>query len=673
MFKFQAKFFNVIALFLVTATAQAEFLPKIKYFPSKLTDAWDNQDYSEDIHELPDGGSLVDESQNDQDVDYDRIASWYPFQIEYALRAHYHLLKTEFESKNGWFRNALGGVGILFGYDYKVEPTYYRGLYTRIDNYAMQPQLGIRSTIKKMDDYRAVMSLNPGFELEYGYFRQFESAKDAITARPYFHKNLPFDAKHALKGLNPGDVFRFRAKLDLNLDSSVLTDLVTLSAGVSAGFYFTASGKFEVYIIRLPENKVQLRVVGARSHRAGAQTKIGVEGIKIMDVKVVDNYLMSQVNLDMLSAKIEKRFNDGEVLDYIIDLNEADSVKAFDQALLKIREFNYMGLVNPSNSFEDFSKKLSLNFIPLEEERSKDDSGVKRLNHVKSNGSVWHVQGRLGNSLLGLSLTSHNSVNKMSAGEEGEKYYIFETKQRKEEYQFLYSLWREEYLHGTSLILDKDTDTPIGVAVTSEKIDKNLSAKEASLEIKRLKRQLPETTNLLELSHLEGKEMDSFALKTQVVFTPAALEALPEMRYFDILKRYSNYLSQFNMNDILFKLSSASRKDELESKTKRVVSYLNTLLKVGASLKEKAKTLMRLNEMRLFRETGIGFLLSLLPQDSWKDLVFVEIAITSTNNGGLVFSSGPEEGAKLNADLLHYENLMNQDDVNLRFLLESSF
>lgn len=650
-----------LALSLVSQHVIAEVqIPKIRYFSNKLVDAWDNVDYADDINEKPESGDLsIAESRRDK-LNYDRIARWRPTQAEFALRSYKYLLENGLERDRNWFNKALGAIGIIVGYDYTVEPTFTKSYFTRSDRYVMSPSFNIPFTLKEMSSYTAEFGISPGYELEYGFYRQFTSSKKAILAKPYFHRNLPFDARHAIQGLKPNDVFRFRGKLDMLFDTSIVTDLLTMTSGFSVGAYYVATGNFEVFVIRLPENKIQMRVMGFRRHTAGVKGSVGLDEIKVLGVGIVDGVIKKALDPNLVSIELEKKFNDGLVIDYVIDLNDPKAAKAFDESMLKVREFNYMEVVDPRVSKPEFKHDVLVNFAALEAERKQSPDMIKRLYNLGYKGKSGDRRFTLGNNILQLSFNTHNSENEFV----GEKAtYVVRTRQSENESRFLYSLFKTNTHSKTSYVENKETAEK-SVILFSELNDKRFSKGNLEKSKKKLERLLPEVYSQLDFSIFDNQKLGSVGIKTLVNFNEESIRLIPALSRKEIQAKYYQYISKYYHLDL-----AGNDLNVAVSSSAKMIEKLGR----AATINEKLELLMKLNKKRIFKATGAGFLMSLMPQGSWKDLVNIELEMNSTAGMGFDYSSGPEEMTELYNSLIHYENLMNGEEMELHLLLESIY
>lgn len=650
--------FFILALGLVAQTASAEVqIPKIRYFSNKLVDAWDNVDYADDINERPENDELsIAESRRDK-INYDRIARWRPTQAEFALRSYKYLLQNGLEKDRGWFNRTLGAIGIVTGYDYTVEPTFSEGYFTRSDKFVMRPVLNIPFTLKEMAAYKADFSVSPGYEIEYGFYRQFSSSKKAILAKPYFHRNLPFDAKHAIQGLKPYDVFRFRGKLDMMFDTSVVTDLLTVPSGFSVGAYYVATGNFEVFIIRLPQNKVQMRVLGYRRNTVGAHGAIGIDEIKVLGIGLLDSGMKKALDPNFLTVELEKQFNNGLVVDYVIDLNDPKAAKAFDESLLKVREFNYMEVIDPRVSNPEFKHDVLVNFAALEQERQQSES-IRRVYNFGYKGNTGERRFTLGNNILQFGYDTHNSENEFVADD---ATYVVKTRQTEQSSRFLYSLFKNNTHSKTTYVEEKGTEEK-SVILSSEINDKRFSKNDLARSKKKLERFLPDVYSQLDFSIFDNEKLGAVGIKTLVNFNGQSLSEIPVLTRKDIQARYLKYASRFETYDIAG--------NDIHGAVSAAAKLLEKMMK-ATSINEKFDHLMKLNKQRFFKATGPGFLMSLMPSEVWKEQVNIEMEMNSTAGMGFTYSSGPTDMTELYSSLIHYENLLNGEEFELHMLLES--
>jgi hypothetical protein len=102
-----------------------------------------------------------------------------------------------------------------------------------------------------------------------------------------------------------------------------------------------------------------------------------------------------------------------------------------------------------------------------------------------------------------------------------------------------------------------------------------------------------------------------------------------------------------------------------------IAAKLEKITDTKTALNEKETLLSELGHSSLFRKTGPGFLLTLLPQAQVNDLVRVDFDMNSTEGLTLQFSRGPDGPQSLFAKLLLTEHLTNENGLDLRLEAQS--
>ncbi|MCJ8347117.1 hypothetical protein MJH12_16365, partial [bacterium] len=177
------------------------------------------------------------------------------------------------------------GLGISYKYKYEVEPSYQDNYYTRIDKWNLNLSLSPGNFVK---DYDLPISLNIDSGSEILFVRQFRNKKEALLAKPYTPKHIPFKAKWALQNLKVGDYVAIPAKLNIAINASIEAKEGLFTA--EAYSQYLLSGEFHIHLFRMNNNKMRMRLIAHRknSNSDGINFKFDFKifGIGIVDKKI---------------------------------------------------------------------------------------------------------------------------------------------------------------------------------------------------------------------------------------------------------------------------------------------------------------------------------------------------------------------------------------------------
>lgn len=653
------KRFLPLALYslLSISAAQAAWLPNIKFYSNKLVDAWDNNTYSEDINQYPAEEDIIIL----KDKSYEEVAKWRPRQLGFYYRHMKGLLETGIDPRKGILTKALGGIGFLTGYDFKVDPAFYEGYYTRVDSFSVKPSFSLTKTFLKKEDYLLQSKLSPGYELEYTFYRHYKDPRVALTTKPYFHQNLPFDSEHAKKGMKSGDIFRFKTKLTMLLSTDMVSRILKSPLEAKAGAFLEASGLYDVFIIRHPDNVAQLRVMGGKLHKFGLKAQAGV------DYFFVNEGVM---------ASIEKAFNNGFIFDYLVNLNDPKVAKAFDESLLKVREFEYMGMVDPRDfNGKEFKLDLSLNFAPLEKLIKAGNTNIvaEFQGDNRSSGSRFKIGFGTESSLLSLVHESQNFKNDFL---NEDKNYILSTSKKENSFSFLFALSEIKTINRTSSLLSDENgkSQPLAVVFSTERIDRRFSQNDLKKSLKEIKRLFPYAYPKLDLSNVEGLDLGAVGIRTMGIFTTSAIKALPVLSKKKIALRYEKHLSNLDITDLIYRQgyrNGMTPEELFKRRLSQISAKLEDVMNPRMDIKKRVDLLTKLNGQPIFKATGMGFLVSLLTERERKTLTRTEIAISSLLGPRLHYIEGEKGPRSLYSQLIQYDNLLNGSELELRLLLDS--
>ncbi len=249
----------------------------------------------------------------------------------------------------------LEGLTVGATYRYQVEPSYRDRFFARVDRYKIESQIRPGDWI---DDLPVLFDVASGAEIVF--VQQFASGAEARSPlNTYLPNRLPLTATNALR-LKPGDYVRFEADLNLAaklgqlfaLPQRLLASKVSLSA--------IASGRFEVHVFRLDQNRVRLKLVGERSRSGGAAASVSPDvPLALFGLNEQTQAVVEYARFDRsVRAAIEKANKDVFVVDYTLDLSHPGAVAAYDSVFSKPKLLNAASLAGFAQSYAQVRDRM---------------------------------------------------------------------------------------------------------------------------------------------------------------------------------------------------------------------------------------------------------------------------------------------------------------------------
>ncbi len=451
------------------------------------------------------------------------------------------------------------------------------------------------------------------------------------------------------------------------------------------GAYALVNGQYEVQILRLAAKQVRLKISSLRVMGGGVSVGGDFSDVQITGASLIDDQILQAVNPNIVSAYVQKTMNKSFVMDYVLDLGQTDVADAFNATMSQLRSYNFTAIANPQKTNGAVRRELIADVNAIEELREADlkkgqTNRIFRKSQTVTESFPLEVGVQLGNSIAGLKVEHRDSTSKMEVLDNAgnTKNYDFAMVQDKSEFNFFFRLlqWNEK---DTKASIKQDNEA-MAYAMTSEQSSKTFSAHEAQKIEKRLSQMLPQLRDQLKVPELaKGSELNNVVTRTLMVIEKEAFKIFPSMNDSQVAAAYWNYLKQNNMTDIVlptgsYVRSAPSTQQRLQQAIRLDSAKLAKVLDKGISDSEKMKGLDQLYNSLLFRMTGPGFLMSLLPQSEVQNLIRIEVTISSTGTSKssiLKFAQGPVGPKNLYSQLLLNENFTNGHRLDLRLESET--
>lgn len=602
----------------------------------------------------------------------DRLAAW-------GITADMRILSTE----------VFNGLGFKAGYRYKVEPSYNEGLFTRLDRYYFDLNASGDTSITEAADGDFSIGLDATERVEIEFARQFLDSKEALLAKPYFIKQLPTSAEKVLKNLKVGDFVTFKANLNILTSADFVRSLGISHVGLTISANYLISGQFQVHVLKLPENKVRLKLVGLRNRSKGMSLKVGYDSVlKIVGVKVLDKRITKVLDLN----PIELHFNDGNrdlfMVDYIMNLDDQEVRAAYDQVLDQALRVENLKIANPLKSEDELRNVLLMNLESVEELHKRDlSNGVVNPRIARSfkgradsdyrNGSL-----KLGIRLIRMLEQRDLSKNKIVSVEKDEstKHYRLDSYRSRSEMGTLFSffkLTKDVYINAVYETDDEfKNERPVDIVLHVERKDKRFTKNEMDSLKDQLRRTVtPEVFSQIDFGSFDDrtKKKNNVAARYILVIHPEAIFRAPELKKDEIARRYLEYIESIPAQGLPQtnprfegRISNSTYQEAFGRDIKRASRLLEEVLNKSLEPTQRVEAFVELRKNRLFKLTGFGFFQSLLPKDELQKLMSFNLSMESTDGDRLDFGFGDRQENDLYKRLLYIMKTFTDDGLDLR-------
>ncbi|MCE3009930.1 MAG: hypothetical protein LW875_04905 [Proteobacteria bacterium] len=591
------------------------------------------------------------------------------------------------------------GLGLKGGYNYSVDPSYTNGLFTRFDRYYTNVNASTSESINEaaQSDFSVGLSAKHTFEVEFA--RQFGDACGAITAMPYAWDQLPLNSERVLKNLKEGDMVTMKAHLNLVVSGNFLRSLrweAVKPLDLDIGGHYLVSGKFQIQVLRLADEKIRLKLIGIRSEEKGVHAGLRYGGVlTVIKVGYLDQGILKVMNLNPLQISFNDGNNDLFMVDYVLDLKDKDVAQAYNSSLRNAGKAQSLKILNPANSVENLREQLLMDLVPIENIFSADQQ-ANRLARVQRafKGSALSDYKRnnfdFGIRLLRLKAERNYSVNRITSvdRDEARSHYLLNSYLQKSENGFFFSWLKVQKdaqmnaVFTTNEIFEKPV--PENLVMSVERKDNRFRPAELE-EVKiQLARTIPQDVfRQIDFSQWQfrGRVANNVAVRYQVVMAPDAILEAPVLSQEEIKAKYISYLETVEYKDLIRRDSLARENYDYTAETfagqtlGREVDQISRKLKIVFSPKEKAtdriNALMDLRSNRVFRVTGTGFLTTLLPVEKRDRLMSFKLEMESTDGNRLKFQYGQATLTPIYSRLMYIQSILNNDGLDLRLEAET--
>ncbi|MBC7714286.1 MAG: hypothetical protein H7177_13160 [Rhizobacter sp.] len=584
----------------------------------------------------------------------------------------------------------IDGINISSKYSYDVEASYQDQFYTRIDKWDLKGAINVGDIVDNFVDLPFSFSVNR--EQSFFFVRQFKKKKEALLALPYSPKHLPLTADLALKSLNPGDFVSIPANLNVAIEARANSASVTpVVLSANAGVYYVLSGEFIIQVFKIDESHVRLKLISTRGYNRGVSGGAGLS-FKLFGIRILDKQIDHLFDRDLVQLGYQINPGAQFIADYIFDLKNDESKEAYDQILKTTLKFKDAVVINKLDNASVLKDKLISSFEKAEkifaEDKLKEPKDRRISRIFKGFNDFRGDTKKVKFALLVTSYTKDTAYteNKVTFIDKNENnlHFFYPTYSKYITTKFgkwIFDFKDQTFMNNFGLIPRLNTED-INVknpdfGLSFERRDKLFRSIEQRMVQKYMIGQIPEVFGpLIDMSEwkkvadrTDSRVFFQLILKSQGF---KYLSGYSEEQLNTALQAYVEHIKTLHMLDEDVGLEKL--KDFLfvnrfvtKSSLKQLASKLYIILenKEGNSEIMLSK-LVKLNDHGVFDKIGVGFLISLLPQDQLKDLIYFKLEMTAKKLKPVSFEFGTLNYRALYKELTEVQARITNRSYDLR-------
>lgn len=577
------------------------------------------------------------------------------------------------------------GGSFVAGYDYKVEPAYTAGLYSRVDGWLIETKLTPEKNIDLDTD--DVFKVTGGLRLktQATFIRFFKDPCLAMLSKPYSPFRIPFRATTALsEKFNVSDYFLFRSSAGYIINGEILALLGSPYWGLTLTGSFYLEGFYQAHMVRMDKDHVRLKILAQRGTLVEGGAGFGPKPeFDIFKVKVLDNGLEDLADAKMIELKAGVHQGKVFLVDYVLNLRDPEVAKAYDSVLSKMKGLKSLALARPFQKVKEVEADVVLNLSPLEE-LYKLDYSIGRTDRIKRNLRTNAEQNAysfglyLGNDALGFETKRDTDTAKISLrNEEDTEKYLLKSWDHQNKGKVLFGWIQAKHEEGLRILLrgtDDDFNDLVPVNFVKHISDKKTHFNYNSLKklTKTLRKALPhEVFQSIPWHqwHQDKKEtLRNFGLRFELHMSPEGLLKSPTYTEQELKVFFKDHMLRHGLTPEDF-FSQPLHEDmpTIDEQYKRslntMVKNLSQVLNQKIPMKKRLDFIAKLRDNILFSDTGLSFMMNLSPENllQW---YHVDLKISS-NKSSIDFSYGDDSISKLYKKVLTIKAALDDEALDL--------
>jgi hypothetical protein len=592
------------------------------------------------------------------------------------------------------------GINIASEYRYNIESSYISQYYSRIDKWNLNTNVEVGDVIEKYATLPFSFSINR--ESSIYFVRQFPTKSLAMKAFPYSPTRLPLTAALALKNLNAGDFVSMPANLNIAVSLNYEASYGNIAtANLEAGISGILSGEFTIQVFKIDDTHVRLKLISQRSRSAEATLGVGL-AFDIYGIDYVDEQIKKLVDTDLLDLGISLTPQSQFILDYVFDLKDKKAQEAYNQILSSSKKFKDILIMDPLSNAGELKDKLISSYDLADQLWMKDRKShpsKRRIHRIfkgfsKSKENNKHMRVAL---IFASYEKEHTySESKVSFIDKNEKnldfFYPTFSKYTETELgeNWFFNVKDQSSITNFGLIprfnSEKNTAKNPDLGFTFERNDKFFSLDEQKDIEKFLINQLPPALlNEIDLSSWDnGQKKINSRIFLQLVLKSNGFKYLKKITNAEIKQRLLNYVKKVSNTELINGVQRTSSEMKLKNflflqnfiEQTKVVMLANKLYTIlqeeNGDAEDMTKKLVSLNQFGLFDKIGVGFLISLLPQEKLNKLVYLKLEMSAQDLEDINFESGKLNYSQLYDELTSIQSHMSNRSYDLRITDEDT-
>jgi hypothetical protein len=574
----------------------------------------------------------------------------------------------------------FSGLSVSARYKNDVNPSYNEGLFTRVDRYLLKVTLGTKAhELREGQDSDFVLGARNIDETEVVFHRQFRDKKLAECAAPYGTKNMPLNSAKTLANLQPGEYFSLRSKMSLVVSGTFLSGLGVESAGISAGGKYAVSGIFQTHVLRMPDGKIRLKLVGLKRNEMGIEVAAGFLGdLKIVDVSVIDKAIENFLDLNPLDFTLAKGRNNALIVEYTLDLNDQATAAAYDKVINKVTDIEDIKENSVALRKQSSIKHNMIVDIEAIDQIARADQNMAKPRVTRGfsatvDSKYTTSQLDLGIRLVHLDTLRASSENKISSIHTAENYVVnsYTKKTESGAWFSVRSTTRERQMDTVLIADDKFQNlTAEDFVISLENRERTLSPNEFARFRKDIRRMLPnEISNKMDYSQwiqMKEKRKNGYS-RIQIAIHPSAMSAIGPMKPKAVFEKLDAFITKV-VNEGLIKSGAVKDwRNDAQQMADRISMALNSSL----SDKKRLGALMSLRSNDIVEKFGMRFLLELIPVNVREDVIKVQVKMDTTSGDKAFLNFGKVDASAIYAWNRSAIALIGDEGIDLRLEAEA--
>jgi len=610
----------------------------------------------------------------------------------------------------------VDGVKASLAYTYQLEPSYNAGYYSRIDSWKLKEDIRPGDIIQNALKSKLPVFLNISNGNEVIFIRHYKDKLKAATAIPYTPIHLPLTASLARSNLNPGDFVAIPAEMNLIVGADVNIPLIKpgiLSLNAKAGASFLVSGHFQLQIMRMEDDKVQMKIIALRKKQTSENAGIGWElnifeipaikdlniaypaslktGVKIIDGLLEDILIDAPKNLvnhtvnsifEETVINLSMTQNNGTLfeIDYVFDLKNPEAAKAYNEILNSTARFKPLKLFNSflTDKFGEQKEAYKILVTDLDsvekivqEDKLKDPSQkrVERLFKGQNNFNTSSHGWKLGAVFYRASesTTGHEDLITYFNLENEKNNVLYLSNSKNKSRGFIFDLLKEdEYFNNFFLFnvneqkeLKNDSLTDLGFNYSmSDRMMTEIEQVQFQMSVKKLLAEKIYLSIPWDKMITRKAYQKNININFQVLFDRRIIELMSALSYEEIVE----HMQEYNQETKTF-----SDKEII-----RVATLMRECLTKMENEKEESKDrinkIIKLQRQNIFTKYGPRLIFSLLNDEQISKYVYFRINWGSMNVQPIQHTFGTNPLSELFPIFQRMQFLIDQGHFNLKFI-----